>query len=373
MSAEAWRAKARLSPFEQLRYGREIIQLESRTLDSVARRLNVEFCRAVECVFGCRGSVIVSGMGKAGLVGQKIMATLASTGTRSHCLHPAEAVHGDLGRIHPDDVLLILSQSGETEEVLRLLPSLSELGTPIIAITTRADSTLGRAATVTIELGPLQEACPLGLAPSTSTTAMLAVGDALALVVSQMRQFSREDFARYHPAGSLGRKLSKVQHVMRPLDQCRVASAEQTVREVFVSVSRPGRRTGAIMLVDAEHRLAGIFTDSDLARLFERRGDPALDRPIGEVMTRHPCQTPLGAMLTDAIAIMAERKISELPVVDGAGRPQGLLDITDVVGLLPRQLPDAEPDALCDEDSSQSDDASARLLFPPHESGESGR
>lgn len=366
MRAESRRTQSKLSPFEQLRYGREIIQLESRTLDGVARRLNAEFCRAVECLYGCRGSVIVSGMGKAGLVGQKIMATLASTGTRSHCLHPAEAVHGDLGRVHPDDVLLILSQSGETEEVVRLLPSLAELGTPIVAITARAESTLGRAATVTIELGPLQEACPLGLAPSTSTTAMLAVGDALALVVSQMREFSREDFARCHPAGSLGRKLTKTQHAMRPLEQCRVASEDESVREVFVQASRPGRRTGAIMLVDADGRLSGLFTDSDLARLFERRGDAALDRPIREVMTRRPCQAPLGAMLADAIAIMAERKISELPVVDGAGRPQGMLDITDVVAILPRPLAGVEretPSASAAAQPASVDGAVPPLVF----------
>jgi len=159
------------------------------------------------------------------------------------------------------------------------------------------------------------------------------------LVVSQMRQFSREDFARFHPAGSLGRKLSKVQHHMRPLDQCRIAAEEATIRQVFVQLSRPGRRTGAIMLVDAQGLLSGIFTDSDLARLFERRGDAELDRPIAAVMTRRPCQVPLDSMIVDAIAIMAERKISELPVVDAEGKPVGLLDITDVVGLLPRELP----------------------------------
>ena len=211
MSMEARANPAGLSHFEQLRYARQIIELESQTLAKMARRLGPEFCRAVDRVFHCRGSVIVSGIGKAGLVGQKIMATLASTGTRSHCLHPAEAVHGDLGRLHPEDVMLILSQSGETEEVLRMLPSIHDMKVPILAITGRADSSLGKGSEVVIELGPVQEACPLGLAPSTSTTAMLAVGDALALVVSQMRRFGPEDFARFHPAGSLGRKLSKVQ------------------------------------------------------------------------------------------------------------------------------------------------------------------
>jgi arabinose-5-phosphate isomerase len=290
----------------------------------------------LQLIYACRGTVLVSGMGKAGLVGQKIMATLASTGTASHFLHPAEAVHGDLGRVRPSDVMLILSQSGETDEIVRLLPSLREFGVPLVAITGRGESTLGRAATATIDLGPLEEACSLGLAPSTSTTAMLAVGDALALVVSQMRRFSREDFARFHPAGSLGYQLSKVENHARPLDQCRVAGEERTVREVLVGTSVPGRRTGATMLVDAEGRLSGIFTDSDLARLFEHRRDGDLDRPIRHVMTGNPLRVEAGSMMIDAVALMAGRKISELPVVDAAGRPVGLIDVTDVVALLPK-------------------------------------
>jgi arabinose-5-phosphate isomerase len=324
-----------LSPFEQLRLARQIIEQESRTLLDVAERLDSQFCRAVDYLYRCRGSVIVCGMGKAGLVGQKIMATLASTGTRSHCLHPAEAVHGDLGRVHHDDVMLMLSQSGQTEEIVRILPSLADLGVPIVAITARADSTLGQAAAVVLELGPLDEACPLGLAPTTSTTAMLALGDALALVTSRLRNFAREDFARSHPAGSLGRKLSKVDHHLRALAQCRVALDEKTVRQVFVDLSVPGRRTGAIMLVDGEGRLSGIFTDSDLARLFEHRREDALDRPIREVMTARPVIVQTGTKMIDAVATMAQRKISELPVVDAAGRPVGLIDVTDVVGMFP--------------------------------------
>lgn len=337
MSTEALALQGKLSPFEQLRYARQIILLESQTLARVADRLDSNFCRAVEYLYRCQGSVIVSGMGKAGLVGQKIMATLASTGTPSHCLHPAEAVHGDLGRVQPQDVMLILSQSGETEEVVRLLPSLAELGVPIIAITGRAHSRLGRAATVTLDLGPLEEACALGLAPSTSTTAMLAVGDALALVASRMRNFRREDFARFHPGGSLGLKLSKVDDHLRPLPQCRLAEESKTVREVLVAVSVSGRRSGAIMLVNEEGRLTGIFTDSDLARLFERRRDQQIDQPIRQVMTAHPVTVPLGSMMVDAVKIMAERKISELPVVDAQQRPVGMIDITDVVGLLPKE------------------------------------
>ena len=335
MSMEAAANPAPLSRFEQLRYARGIIQQEGRSLADLAKRLDTEFCRAVEYIHHCRGNVIVSGMGKAGLVGGKIMATLASTGTPSHCLHPAEAVHGDLGRVGRDDVVLMLSQSGETEEVVRLLPSLVELGVPILAITACSDSTLGRTATVTIELGRIEEACPLGLAPSTSTTAMLALGDALALVVSRMRHFGRGDFARFHPAGSLGRKLSKVEDHMRPLQHCRMASDDQTIREVIVGVGTPGRRTGATMLTDEHGKLSGIFTDSDLARLLERRGETELDGPIREVMTSDPLTVRLGAMMTEAVGLMAERKISELPVVDANGWPVGLIDITDVVGLLP--------------------------------------
>lgn len=333
MSMEAVRQPESLSRFEQLRLAREIVRAEGQALMALSDRLGEEFCSAIELLFHCRGSVIVSGMGKAGLVGQKIAATLASTGTRSHFLHPGEAIHGDLGRVHRDDVVLMLSFSGETEEVTRLLPSLSAI--PLVAITGRATSTLARHASVVLDLGPLREACTLGLAPSTSTTAMLAVGDALALVMSRMRRFGPYDFVRFHPGGSLGRKLTKVDEVMRSLDQCRVAGEACTVREVFVQASRPGRRSGAVMLTDSQGCLTGVFTDSDLARLLENRKDFCIDGPVGDVMTRRPRSVLAGTMMTEAIRILAERKISELPVVDQEGRPVGMIDITDVVAWLP--------------------------------------
>ena len=336
MTHEAARLQP-LTPLEQLRYAREIVQLEAQALDKLSHRLDGAFCEAVALLHGCRGSVVVSGIGKAGLIGQKISATLASTGTRSIFLHPVEAVHGDLGRVHADDVVLVLSQSGETAEVLRLLPELEKLGVPVIAVTARAASRLGRAASVTIELGALQEACPLGLAPSTSTTAMLAVGDALALVASRLSAFGHADFARVHPAGQLGLATSRVEDRMRALGECRVARDGQTVREVFAELRRPGRRSGAIMLVGEDGALSGLFTDSDLARLFEARRDTAFDRPIREVMTVNPRTVAQGSMLTDAVAIMAERKISELPVIDALQAPAGLLDITDLVGMIPEE------------------------------------
>jgi arabinose-5-phosphate isomerase len=338
MSKEAplWRKPLYSSPLtveEQLAAAREIVRLEAVAIWKLSDRLGPSFGQAVKMVFKCRGSALVSGMGKAGLIGQKIAATLASTGTRSHFIHPAEAFHGDLGKIHPDDIVILLSQSGETPEVVQLLPSLRDFGVGLIAITSSAESTLGRAASVVIELGELEEACSLGLAPSTSTTAMLAVGDALALVLSKMHNFQAEDFARFHPGGSLGKQLSRVDDIMRPIDQCRCASDSQTIREVIVACTRPGRRTGAIMLTDAAGKLSGLFTDSDLARLFERRNENALDRPIREVMVAKPTTVRTGLRVGDAVALLAERKFSELPVVDKQGRPIGLIDVTDVVGL----------------------------------------
>lgn len=332
MTNEAASSPLRLSPFEQLRLAREILRAEAKTVLALADRLTSEFCDAVQLLRGCRGSVLVSGMGKAGLIGQKIAATLASTGTRSHFLHPAEAVHGDLGRVHRDDIVLMLSFSGETEEVVNILPSLRDLETPIIAITGRPTSTLAQFAAVTLELGPIDEACSLGLAPSSSTTAMLALGDALALVVSRERNFRAEDFGRNHPGGSLGRKLAKVDDVMRPLPDCRVALESKTVREVFIELRRPDRRSGAILVVDSAGALTGIFTDSDLARLFESKRDEAIDGPLRGVMTAAPKTVLAGSRMPVALEILKDKKISELPVVDSAGKPVGLIDITDVIG-----------------------------------------
>lgn len=335
MSTDASRRLADFTPFEQLRFAREVLGKEAQALMNLAASLEDEFCQAVEMVARCPGSVIVTGMGKAGLIGQKITATLASTGTNSHFLHPGEAVHGDLGRIHSLDIVLALSFSGETAEISQLLLSLVEFETPLIAITGNPRSTLGRAANVTLALGPLEEACGLGLAPSTSTTAMLGLGDALALVVSRLKGFEAKDFARFHPGGSLGRRLAHVEEVMRPLGECRVAQQSQSVRKVMVQVSRPGRRTGAIMLVDTQGQLTGLFTDSDLARMLEHNQEAALDAPIAEVMTRQPTTISPGTFLMQAIELMAERKISELPVVDPQGKPIGLIDITDL--LVPRE------------------------------------
>jgi arabinose-5-phosphate isomerase len=321
-----------LSIDQRVRAAREVLRIEAAALWQASHRLGAEFDGALSLLYHCRGSVLVTGMGKAGLVGQKIAATLASTGATAHFLHPAEAFHGDLGRVRPGDVVLALSQSGETAEVVQLLPSLRELGAELIAVTASPTSTLGRAAGVVLALGEIDEACSLGLAPSTSTTVMLALGDALALVLSSLRGFRAEDFARYHPGGALGKRLARVDDVMRRLADCRVAPESHTVREVLVECGKPGRRTGAVMLIDTQGKLTGLFTDSDLARLLEQRNESSLDLPIRELMHRNPTTIASGERVAAAMRVLADRKFSELPVTDGAGKPLGLIDVTDVVG-----------------------------------------
>ena len=323
------------SQFDQLREARDILRLEANAILDVSQRLDAGFCAAVEHILACQGAVIVTGMGKAGLIGQKLVATFSSTGTRAHFLHPAEAVHGDLGCIHSEDVILALSNSGETEELTRILPFIVAQRLPLIAVTATEHSTLASHASALITLGRLREAGPHALAPSTTTTAMLAIGDALALVVSRLKGLTPQRFATLHPAGSLGRKLKCVVDTMRPIEQVRIAPSSATVREAFTSRSQPGRRSGALLLVDDEGRLDGIFTDSDLARLLEHGRENALDQPISDVMTRTPLTLPCAASLADVVDLLSIRKISELPVVDADGRPVGLIDITDVIGWTP--------------------------------------
>lgn len=331
-------AAEKLVPFhhlEQLRAGREVLRREGEALLELSQRLDAAFCAAVEIVANCPGSAIVSGMGKAGLIGRKLAATLSSTGTRAFFLHPAEAVHGDVGCLGDGDCVIALSNSGETEEICRLLPIVRRLDASLIAVTGRESSTLGRSADVTLVLGRLREADSHGLAPTTTTTAMLALGDALALVVSRLKGFTPQQFAVFHPAGSLGRRLMRVREIMRTGEALRVASEEASIRDVLIQAGRPGRRSGAVMLTDASGRLSGLFTDSDLARLLESRRDEQLDRPVREVMTAEPLTAAPDDRLAGVVEVLSSHKISELPVVDGNHRPLGLIDITDVIGLVP--------------------------------------
>ena len=308
-----------------------VLRSEATAILDAADMLDESFCKAIELLQNCTGSVVVTGMGKAGLIGRKISATLASTGTPSHFLHPAEAMHGDLGVLRNDDLVFAISQSGETTEVTQILPHIKLRKIPLIALTGQTNSTLGQFASVVVETGRLIEADSLGVAPSTSTTVMLAIGDSMSLVLSRNRGFSHDDFAARHPGGSLGMRLLKVEETMRPVECCRLARPEDTVRQVFAR-PLPSRRTGAVMIVSAEDHLVGIFTDSDLARLFENRQDDALDRPIREVMTSKPISVPEGTRLEDAVSLLDRRRLSELPVVDASGCPSGLIDVVDLVG-----------------------------------------
>ncbi len=329
----------RVAELEALDFAREILRVEAEALEHVRDRLDTSIARAARAILDCDGNVLVTGMGKAGLVGHKLAGTFCSTGTRAFPLHAADAVHGDLGRVKRGDLVLALSQSGETEEVVRLVPSLRHAGAVLVSITSRSTSTLGRGSNICIELGPIAEADPLGLAPSSSTTAMMAVGDALSLLVAWMRRFTAEQFAIYHPGGSLGRKLGRVEDLMRSGRMVRVAIESEPIRDVFVRLGGARRRSGAVLVVDHEGHLAGIFTDSDLARLFENHREGLIDRPIGEAMTRDPLRVAVGAPVAEAIELMQSRKISELPVVDPQDRPVGLIDITDLIGLLPADPP----------------------------------
>ena len=326
---------------DALAFARSVLRVEAEAIGNVAQRLDGTLAMAADRIWGCSGSVVVTGMGKAGLVGQKLAATFASTGTPSVSLHPSDAFHGDLGRVRAGDVALVLSQSGETEEVVRLVPALQRLGAEVIALTERPSSRVGRRADLCVALGPIAEACPNGLAPTASTTVMMAVGDALALLVSRLRDFRPEDFLRYHPGGSLGRKLGRVVDVMRTGAHVRTARPEETVREVFVRLGGARRRSGAVLVVDPDGLLRGIFTDSDLARLFEHRREALLDRPIGDVMTRGPVVAPAAASIAEAVDLLRSRKLSELPVVDLDGRLVGLVDVTDLIGLDPDEPIDA--------------------------------
>lgn len=312
-----------------LQKAKEVIRIEAQAVQALARRVDQSFVRAVELILKCQGRVIVTGMGKTGIVGRKLASTLSSTGTPSIFMHSAEAVHGDLGQVTRDDVLIIISNSGETEETTRLLPLVKKIGAKTIALTGKIKSTLGRHANVVLDVGVRQEGCPLGLAPMASTTATLVMGDALAACLIVRRGFKKEDFAFYHPAGALGRRLLlKVEDIMRRGHHFPVVAAQRSVKEVLFSITK--HRCGCACVVDQKGKLLGIFTDGDLRRHLEE--DPLLlKRRVKAVMTKNPTIIQQNKLAVEAFALLKERKIDELPVVDEKGRAVGLLDIQDLL------------------------------------------
>lgn len=323
-------------------FAEQVIDAEACAVRSLIGALDVSFERAVRLILECPGAVLTSGIGKAGHVARKLSASFSSTGTPSHYLNPAEAVHGDVGAVRKGDVVVILSYSGESDEIVRMLSVIKKLGNAVIAITANATNSLGRFSDVVLKLGKVEEACPLGLAPSASTTAMAALGDALFLSVMKLRDFTADDFALYHPAGQLGRKLIRVREAMsfRLGENLPVASDALTVGQVLREVSSIKRRSGAVVLVDEAGGLSGIFSDGDLRRLILHDEDRALKRPIRDVMTHHPKRIAADALASEAMAILRQHRIDDLPVVDEQQRPVGLIDVQDLVVL---KMFDVEP------------------------------
>ena len=307
---------------------RKVLEIEARTLDLLVHRLDARFERAVEILWACSGRVVVAGMGKSGLIGQKISATLSSTGTPSFFLHPAEALHGDLGSLVRNDVLVALSYSGETEELLRLLDTVKRLGIALITLTGSLASTLAQASEVVLDAGVPQEACPLGLAPTASTTAMLAIGDALAMSVLERRGFSADDYATLHPAGGLGMKLRRVENLMHTGASVPQVQPQTPLPDVIYEISRKG--LGHAAVVDQEGQLVGFVSDGDLRRFFERKGSHALEMRAQDCMTRSPVGIARTELATRALNVMESRKITSLPVVDSNGRLEGVLHIHDL-------------------------------------------
>jgi len=314
-----------------LDYAREVIRCEARAVASLESRIDAPFQQAAQAILSLSssGRVVVCGMGKAGVIAQKIAATFASTGTPALFMHPAEAVHGDLGMVTAKDIVLAISNSGETDELLRLLPTLKHIQCRIIAISASKESSLGNAADHVLEIGRLEEPCPLRMAPSASTTAMLAMGDALALTVLKARGFSQDDFAMLHPAGSLGRKVMRVTDAMRKNERLVKVTEEVSVGAALALMAKPPRN-GAAVIVDAHGKLRGIFTHGDFGRLVLTRPQ-TISEPIGQHMTS-PCKFILSqAMVMDAQQLMHGSRINALPVVDNDKKVLGLLDIQDLV------------------------------------------
>src|SRR2546423_3538264 len=304
-------------------YAREVIRAEAEALAKLPARLNGNFASAVEMVLACTGRIVVTGMGKPGFIAQKTSATFASTGTPSLYLHPAEALHGDLGRLVPGDLVLALSNSGETDELIRLLPAIRRLGAPIGAMTSGTRNSLADRADVVLEIGPVPEACPLGLAPTASTVALLAMGDALAMAVQHRRGFSPEQFASLHPGGALGRQLLRVRDVMRTGPRNPTVRSDTSLRETAAVMTRTEGRPGAASVVDAEGKLIGIFTDGDLRRLVQC-GEVDFTRPVSAVVGQSPRGGGSQALAIAAAGILRKIPVDHLSVGQAAGRPPGL-------------------------------------------------
>ncbi len=312
---------------DALKVARRVLETEADAVRALIDRLDQRFEQAVALVESCRGRVVVTGMGKSGLVGKKLAATLAATGTPALFLHPAEGVHGDLGMLVRGDVVLALSHSGETEELLALVPAIKRLAAPLVLLTGRPDSRLAQHAELVLDVSVREEACPLNLTPTSSTTAALALGDALAIAVLTRRGLGPEDMARLHPGGAIGRRLVRVSELMRQGDALPVVAEGATLDEVVRAMS--AKRLGCTGVVDAGGRLAGIVTDGDLRRALERSG--ALPTTVGALMTHRPKTVGRAELAATALELMERHSITQLFIVDDQGRPDGILHLHDLL------------------------------------------
>ena len=307
---------------------KRVLRIEAEALNELLQRLDASFERAVDLLLACKGRVVVIGMGKSGLIGRKIAATFSSTGTPSIFLHPAEAVHGDLGMLMRKDSVLAVSYGGETEEIVALLETVKRLGLKMIALTGRPQSTIATASDVVLDVSVKEEACSLNLAPTASTTAAMAMGDALAIALLDRRGFSPGDFAALHPGGRLGKKLLRVENLMHSGENMPRVSSNSRMPDVIYEMSKKG--LGMTVVVDDRGRLAGILTDGDLRRLMQQRGAATIDLVVGECMNRTPQTLPPDDLAGSALRIMEERKITSLVVVDPERKPLGVVHLHDL-------------------------------------------
>ena len=306
-----------------------VLRLEADSVLGLVPRLDGRFVAAVDLIYRCRGRVIVTGMGKSSHVARKVAATMASTGTPAYFLHPAEGVHGDVGIVAQGDVAVVFSNSGETDELLAVLPAIKRLSVPVVLLTGNAASSLARQADVVLDVGVREEACPMNLAPTSSTTAALAMGDALAMALLDLRGLRPEDYAALHPAGTLGwRALVKVRDLMHAGEALPVVTEGATMKQVLEEMT--DKRRGMTTVVDAAGRLAGIITDGDLRRL-QLAGGTVLDRRAGECMTRNPKRIDADALAATALAMMEAHQITSLVIVDDAGRPAAFIHLHDIL------------------------------------------
>jgi arabinose-5-phosphate isomerase len=312
-----------------LKRAKEVLEIEAAAIKALVKNLNKDFSQAVSAMASCKGRVVVAGMGKTGIIGRKLSATLSSTGTPSIYMHSAEAVHGDLGQVTRDDVVILISSSGETEETVRLLPLLKKIGCRTIAMTGGKKSSLAKHCDLVLDVAVDREGCPLGLAPMASTTATLAMGDALAACLVDRKNFKREDFAFFHPGGSLGRRLLlTVEDIMRKGTHFAKVRDTDPVKDVLLSITQA--RCGSACVINAKKQFVGIFTDGDLRRHLED-GAAVLTQQVKEVMTKNPMTISKDRLAAEAFDILIQKKVDELPVVDGKGALVGLLDVQDLL------------------------------------------